>query len=153
MIKNKKIKTVIKIIFLMILTAVVVSNVNYYLITKRAELAIDSLNIPDSATVFLETESEVSDIYYYHVRAEKIMRCEEGSEYFIQYVKDHNSVLALLHIDVYDMGGMSDMTIYEYGYLGDEIEETMKEDGIDKYIHVNYVRPILWAPLSWVMRS
>ena len=150
MIKNKKLKTGIKILFLLILTAVVISNLSFYLVTKRAELAIDSQNYPESATVFLETKSEVSDIYYYHVRAEKIMRCEEGSEYFIQYVKDHNSSLSLLHIDVYDMGGMSDMTIYEYGYLGNDLDETIAEDGIDKYIHVNYVRPLLWAPISWV---
>ena len=152
MIKTKKLKTGIKIVFLLILAAVVISNLSYYLVTKRAEHAIDSLNIPESATVFLETKSEVSDIYYVHVRAEKIIRCEEGSEYFIQYVKDNNSSLALLLIDVYDMGGMSDMTIYEYGYLGNGLDESIAEDGIDKYRHVNYERPLLWAPLSWVMR-
>ena len=150
--KKKKFKKVIGIICLVVLIAVDLSNASYFLITKRAEYAINSLNIPESATVFLETKSEVSDIYYYHVRAEKIIRCEEGSEYFIQYVKEHNSPLALSHIDVYDIGGMSDMTIYEYGYLGSGLDEAIAEDGFDKYIHVNYVRPLLWAPVSWILR-
>ena len=146
---KKKVITIIIVIVLIFvaLGTFYTSRICYNMVMNNISSKIDSLELPEGSEVFYETKAEASDIIYLHIRAEKVIKCEEGSEYAIDYIKSHNSLSS--NITVTEYGGMSDMEIYAVDNISDEDLSTIRADGFDKYIHIIYEKKVPYIPLSW----
>ncbi len=55
----------------------------------------------------------LSDVYWPHIKAEKVLDCEMGTEAAKEYIETHNPAWKLNNIDIVGYGSMSDTAIYE----------------------------------------
>ncbi len=145
----KKYKKPLIIILAVMVVLVCIIRFGYVLSCYWAIHKIEALNLPEDAVVYENTIGYASDIYWVHMRAEKVIVCEEGVEYVQDYVKENNNVLKLVGIDVGEYTGMTDMCHYDFEHLSDEEREAILEDGSDKYIRIVYECKFLWLPTSW----
>ena len=148
--KNNK-KKVIAMMAIVVLAILLVNRCAYSITCYHAINAIESLSMPDDIEIVNTPKAWVSDVNYSHVRAEMIIRCEQGEEYVSDYVTLHNSEWKMRHIEIWNVGGMSDMAIYDFECLPKEEQEKILADGMDKYINITYERRIIWAPVSWYL--
>ncbi len=145
--KNKKIFIIVPVIA--ILAILLIMRFNYVSTCYRAIDAVESLELPDDLEIVYPLKAEVSDIYYPHVRAEMVVRCERGEDYVSKYIEDNNSSLKKGYIKTWSLAGMSDMAMYVFDRLPEEDQQRILADGVDNYINITYERKILWAPVSW----
>lgn len=80
--KTKKYR--IALIGVLVLVGVIISLRSYYY------LKISKVNLPEDANT-IKTKISVSDIYGYHVCAEKVVESELDHEQFITYIRESNS--------------------------------------------------------------
>ncbi|MBO4458201.1 MAG: hypothetical protein J5802_10815 [Butyrivibrio sp.] len=132
-----------------VLVILSVSKVGYYLVCRKAAMELEKLNLPPNCEVFCPTTACVSDVYWVHVRAEKIVYCDEGKDYIEQYMKDNNSESSLEDISVYDVTGESDTDILDFYRFSKEDQDKIMEVGEDKYAHIVYFKEKLWFPMFW----
>ena len=147
--KTKKIFIIVPVIALAILAILPVMRFNYVSTCYRAIDAVESLELPDDLEIVYPLKAEISDIYYPHVRAEMVVRCERGEDYVSKYIEDNNSSLKKGHIKARSLAGMSDMAMYDFDMMPEEDQQKILADGVDNYINITYERKILWAPVSW----
>ena len=62
---------------------------------------IEQLNIPDGCETMCETKVRISDVYWEHVKGEKVIKCSLGYEATKEYIETHNSEKVLEYIDIY----------------------------------------------------
>ena len=141
----------IAVVVIVVLAVLVVKKSSYYRVCYHAINAIETLKLPDDIEVVYTSKATVSDIYYPHVRAEKVIRCERGEEYLSKYIEDNNSFLDTLNIKVWSLSGMSDMAMYEFDLFPEKEQKEILADGVDKYINITYEKKIFWAPVSWYL--
>ena len=152
--KQHKVKKILLIsIGIIALAIVMTSGIGYYLMCKAAISRIESLNMPDGITVYGQTKAEASDIYWVHMRAEKVIICDGGPEYVQKYLEENNSDLALMNIDVEYFTGMTDMCMYDFDMLPDEEREKILADDSDRYVRIVYEHKYYWLPVSWYLKG
>ncbi|RKM55808.1 hypothetical protein D6853_09690 [Butyrivibrio sp. X503] len=147
---KKKFKIILSaVIIVVVATIMLTSYMGYYLACIHAISKIECLDMPDDITVYGETKAEASDIYWVHMRAEKIIVCDGGPEYVQEYLEKNNSEFALRNIDVEYFTGMTDTCMYDFDMLPDyEIEKIIADDS-DRYVRIVYEHKYFWLPISW----
>jgi hypothetical protein len=99
-------------------------------------LKIDCLDLPvDSETVY-DTKVWLSDVYWLHIKGEKVIKCSLGYEETKKYIETNNSALKLTNIDILKYEGMSDIAIYDSEFDGD----FWKQSDRDNYIKISYLK-------------
>ena len=99
---------------------------------------IDGLQLPEDTTVYLGTRIEANDINWAHCVVEKVVRCEQGLDWFREYLKEHNTVEQLEGVNVCPFDVLNDMNHYCYDWLKESARREVREDGIEKYIIIKY---------------
>lgn len=117
-----------------------------YIACRRAEKAIEAVKLPEDTEVFFRTKAEQSDVNWEHVRGEKVVFCDKGTEYVRLFVEENNEPDKLKYIHVWSMDTVDDMSIYGYDRMGSspvdkETQKKMLFDGIDKYVKILYQYP------------
>ena len=102
-------------------------------------LRVENLNLPEDYETVYPTKAWISDVYWWHVKVEKVIKCNMGYEAAKEYIETHNSEDALEYIDIYPYGGMSDIAIYDSEFD----KEFWEQPDRDNYIVVSYFRKIL----------
>ena len=145
--KEKKLLiAVIALCALIIIGWVYVGVIAPYIACRRAERAIEDVKLPEDTEVFLRTRAEQSEENWEHVRGEKVVFCEKGTEYVKLYVEANNDPEKLKYIRVWSMDTPDDMSIYGYDRMGSnpvdkETQKKMLLDGMDKYVKILYQYP------------
>ena len=99
---------------------------------------IDMLEIPEGSEIVYPTKTRISDVYWIHIKGEKVIKCDMDYKAVKEYIDEHNSERALKNIDVYPYGGMSDIAIYEA-----EFDEMFwQQPDQDNYITISYLRKV-----------
>ena len=137
---------VIALCVLIIIGWVYVGVVAPYISCRRAERAIEAVKLPEDTQVFLKTRAEQSEVNWEHVRGEKVVFCENGTEYVRLFVEENNDPEKLKYIRVWSMDTPDDMSIYAYDRMGSnpvdkETQKKMLFDGMDKYVKILYQYP------------
>ena len=83
-----------------------------YLVSWR----IESLNLPEGSVEVYPVKAWLSDVYWPHIKAEKVLDCEMGTEAAKEYIETHNPAWKLNNIDIVGYDAMSDTSIYEFDY-------------------------------------
>ena len=97
---------------------------------------IETLKLPKGYKTVYHTKVQLSDIYWLHTKAEKVIKCDMGYEATKTYIETHNSQKALKYIRIYPYGGMSDIAIYDSQY-----DETFwQSPDQESYIKIDYFR-------------
>ena len=99
---------------------------------------LDWLQLPEDTTVYLGTRIEANDINWAHCVVEKVVRCEQGLDWFREYLKEHNTVEQLEGVNVCPFDVLNDMNHYCYDWLKESARREVREDGIEKYIIIKY---------------
>ena len=99
-------------------------------------LKIESLRLPDGCEVVYPTKVWISDVYWYHIKGEKVIKCDMGYKAAKEYMETHNSGFKLINISIYEYGGMDDIAIYDSEF--DKFFE--KQPDKDKYIKISYLK-------------
>lgn len=101
-------------------------------------LRMETLNLPQNYETVYPTKMWISDVYWWHIKAEKVIKCDIGYEAAKEYIETHNAKRALRYIDIYPYGGMSDIAIYNSGFD----DEFWEQPDQDNYIVISYFRKI-----------
>ncbi len=101
-------------------------------------LRMETLNLPQNYETVYPTKMWISDVYWWHIKAEKVIKCDIGYEAAKEYIETHNAKRVLKYIDIYPYGGMSDIAIYDSEF-DDEFWERSDQDN---YIVISYFRQI-----------
>ena len=99
-------------------------------------LRMETLNLPQNYETVYPTKMWISDVYWWHIKAEKVIKCDIGYEAAKEYIETHNAKRGLKYI--YPYGGMSDIAIYDSEF-DDEFWERSDQDN---YIVISYFRKI-----------
>ena len=99
---------------------------------------LDWLQLPEGTTVYLGTRITANDINWEHCIVEKVVRCEQGLDWFRAYLKEHNSNEKLRGVNVCPFDVMNAMGHYCYDNLKEPRQSEVREDGVEKYIIISY---------------
>ena len=99
---------------------------------------LDLLQLPEGATGFLGTRIVANDICWNHCVVEKVVRYEQGLDEFREYLKEHNSHEQLEGVNVCPFDVLDDMGHYCYDNLKEPRQSEVREDGVEKYIIMEY---------------
>ncbi len=102
-------------------------------------LRMETLNLPEDYETVYPTKAHISDVYWPHVKAEKVIKCDMDYKAAKEYIETHNSEKSLEHIDIHPYGGMSDIAIYDSEFD----KEFWEQPDRDNYITISYFRKIL----------
>lgn len=107
-------------------------------------LKIEALRLPDGCEVVYPTKVETSDVYWFHIEGEKVIKCDMGYEAAKEYIETHNSWFKLTNITIYtyDSTAMSDLGIYHSEY-DDYFQEQPDQDN---YVLISYFKKWDWFP-------
>ena len=111
-------------------------------VCRLAALKLDAVALPEDVIPVLATKAKISDVNWLHVRAEKVVFCDRGTDYVRDYVKGHNTPETLEYISICSFDALSDMRVYDYDWIRDEeLKRKIREDGFDKYVLIVYMKP------------
>ena len=99
---------------------------------------IDGLQLPEGTTGFLGTRIVANDSCWNHCVVEKVVRYEQGLDEFREYLKEHNSHEQLERVNVCPFDVLNDMNHYCYDNLNEPKASEVREDGVEKYIIMEY---------------
>lgn len=99
---------------------------------------METLKLPENYETVYHTKIRISDVYWLHIKGEKVIKCDMGYELAKLYIEENNSSEALKYINIYPYEGMSDIAIYDSQY--DEI--FWHQPDRDKYIRISYFRKL-----------
>ena len=97
---------------------------------------VETLKLPEGCKTVYKTKIWISDVYWLHIKGEKVIKCDMGYEAVKTYIEEHNSEEALKYIDIYPYGGMSDIAIYD----SQNDEAFWQQPDRDDYITISYFR-------------
>lgn len=122
-------------VLLLIISLVIVRGI--YLDCQRKS-KLDGLQLPEGTAVYLGTRVTANDINWNHCVVEKVVRYEQGLEEFREYLKEHNSNEQLEGVNVCPFNVLDDMGHYCYDNLNEPAASIVREDGVEKYIIMEY---------------
>lgn len=99
---------------------------------------IETLNLPNGCETVYPTKVWISDVYWLHIKGEKVIKCSLGYEAAKEYIETYNSSSKLKNIDIDPYGGMSDIAIYDAEFD----EDFWKQPDQDNYIKIDYFYPL-----------
>ena len=99
---------------------------------------IESLHLPTGYETVYPVKVRISDVYWLHIKGEKVIKCDLYAQAAREYIEAHNSNEKLKDIQIYAYEGMSDIAIYDAEYD----EEFQKKPDRDHYIVISYFRKI-----------
>lgn len=129
-------KRIIRKLFL----AIVVIFFFYILVGWKILIAcrMEMLKLPENCETVYHTKIWISDVYWLHIKGEKVIKCDMGYELAKLYIEENNSQEALEYINIYPYEGMSDNAIYDSQY-----DETFwQQPDRDHYIKIIYFRKL-----------
>lgn len=97
-------------------------------------LKIEILKLPQGCEMVYPSKVWISDVYWPHIKGEKVIKCDLGYEAAKEYIETHNSKSKLSNISIDSYGGMSDLAIYNSEF-DDYFEEQPDKDN---YIKIDY---------------
>lgn len=97
-------------------------------------LKIETLKLPPGCEMVYPSKVWISDVYWPHIKGEKVIKCDLGYEAAKEYIETHNSKSKLSNISIDSYGGMSDLAIYNSEF-DDYFEEQPDKDN---YIKIDY---------------
>lgn len=97
-------------------------------------LKIETLKLPPGCETVYPSKVWISDVYWPHIKGEKVIKCDLGYEAAKEYIETHNSKSKLSNISIDSYGGMSDLAIYNSEF-DDYFEEQPDKDN---YIKIDY---------------
>ena len=99
-----------------------------------------ALELPKGWKTVYQTKIWISDVYWLHIKGEKVIKCDIGYEAAKEYIEEHNSAEELKDIRIDPYGGMSDTAIYD-----SQFDETFwQQPDRDDYIIISYFKK--WRP-------
>lgn len=103
---------------LLFIVAILLLYVLYGFIGWKIPIALrmETLNLPQNYETVYPTKMWISDVYWWYIKGEKVLKCDIGYEAAKEYIETHNSQKSLKYIDIYPYGGMSDIAIYNSEY-------------------------------------
>lgn len=128
------------IVITAILSALIVSGILLYipcwkfLVLRR----IESLHLPEASIEVYPAKAWLSDVYWPHIKAEKVLDCEMGTEAAKEYIETHNPAWKLKNIDIVGYGSMSDTAIYALDYD----KEYAQNWNTDHCVHIVYFKKV-----------
>ena len=99
---------------------------------------METLKLPEGCETVYHTKIRISDVYWLHIKGEKVIKCNMGYEAAKAYIEEHNSEKVLKHIEIYPYGGMSDIAIYD----SQNDEAFWQQPDRDNYITISYFRKL-----------
>ncbi len=101
-------------------------------------LKLESLNLPAGYETIYPSKVHISDVYWLHIKGEKVIRCDWDYEKVEEYVRANNSPSKLKNIKILPYGGMSDIAIYDAAF-----DETFwQQADRDCYVTISYLKKI-----------
>lgn len=97
-------------------------------------LKIETLKLPPGCEMVYPVKVWISDVYWPHIKGEKVIKCDLGYEAAKEYIETHNSKSKLSNISIDSYDGMSDLAIYNSEF-DDYFEEQPDKDN---YIKIDY---------------
>lgn len=101
-------------------------------------IRIETMNLPPNYETVYPTKMWISDVYWWHIKGEKVIKCDIDYKAAREYIETHNSKKSLKYIDIYPYGGMSDIAIYNSEFD----DEFWEQPDQDNYIVISYFRKI-----------
>lgn len=97
-------------------------------------LKIETLKLPPGCEMVYPSKVWISDVYWPHIKGEKVIKCDLGYEAAKEYIETHNSKSKLSNISIDSYDGMSDLAIYN-----SEFDDYFQEQpDKDNYIKIDY---------------
>lgn len=97
-------------------------------------LKIETLKLPLGCEMVYPSKVWISDVYWPHIKGEKVIKCDLGYEAAKEYIETHNSKSKLSNISIDSYDGMSDLAIYN-----SEFDDYFQEQpDKDNYIKIDY---------------
>lgn len=97
---------------------------------------LNTLKLPPGCETVYRTKVVIQDIYWLHIKGEKIIKCEFGYEAAKEYIMAHNAPSKLTNIDIYKYSGMSDIDIYDAEFDDDFWNQPDRDD----YVKISYFK-------------
>ncbi len=101
-------------------------------------IKIESLDLPKGCETIYPVRVQISDVYWLHIKGEKVIKCSLGYEAAKKYIETYNTPSELKNIRIQPYGGMSDIAIYDAEFD----EEFWQKPDQDCYIRISYFRKI-----------
>lgn len=99
---------------------------------------IECLNLPDGCETIYHTKIQISDVYWPHIKGEKVIKCSLGYEAAKEYIENYNSASRLTNITIEEYAGMSDIAIYNSEYD----DEFWEQPDYENYIKIDYMKKL-----------
>lgn len=97
-------------------------------------LKIETLKLPPGCEMVYPSKVWISDVYWPHIKGEKVIKCDLGYEAAKEYIETHNSKSKLSNFSIDSYDGMSDLAIYN-----SEFDDYFQEQpDKDNYIKIDY---------------
>ena len=101
-------------------------------------IRIETLDLPEGCETVYPVKVHISDVYWLHVKGEKVIKCDLDYREAKEYIETHNSEAELKYIQIYECDGMSDIAIYD-----SELDEDFwKQPDRDHYITISFFRKL-----------
>lgn len=128
------------ILIVVILAALILSATLLYIPCWKCLVSwrIESLNLPEGSVEVYPVKAWLSDVYWPHIKAEKVLDCEMGTEAAKEYIETHNPAWKLKNIEIVGYSAMSDTAIYELDYD----EEYARNWNTDHCVHIVYFKKV-----------
>lgn len=123
-----------------ILVSIVILLLFYILIGWKIPVVwhMEMLRLPKGCKTVYHTKIWISDVYWLHIKGEKVLKYDKGYEALKAYIEEYNSEKALQYIQVYPYGGMSDIAIYD----SQNDTEFWQQPDKENYITISYLKPL-----------
>lgn len=99
---------------------------------------INTLNVPEKTTEVYPAKAWISDVYWPHMKGEKVLDCEIGYESAKAYIEANNPAWKLKNLEIVEYGAMSDIAIYAL----DCDDEYPQKWNTDNCVHIVYFKKI-----------
>ncbi len=101
---------------------------------------IERVILPENCVTVHPTDFQLSDVNWLHIYGEKIVKCPMEFEQLVRFVNEHNSPGALrnIYIEKYEVGGKSDIAIYNAAFDDEFLSSPDKES----YYRVVYLKKL-----------
>ena len=99
---------------------------------------METLKLPEGCETVYRTKIWISDVYWLHIKGEKVIKCDMGYEETKAYIEEYNSEKAREYINIYPYEGMSDIAIYD----SQNDEKFWQQTDRENYIKISYFRKL-----------
>lgn len=126
-------------IILAIVISLIIIIINFWEIPYY--IKFEEIKLPEDCEIVYKTKVKYTDIYNGYILCEKVVKCDKGSEYVEQYIRENNKSIFANNVNATDyFDVLSDMRIYYWEYDDNFNSKKMSQEEKDKYVHIGYVK-------------